>query len=154
MDTVTVRPCLYAELEGQPNFVELVAEYARESSIVELPEHKPHSEMYRAMEHVGVMQVLCAFQGDVVVGFAILLVTVLPHYSVPAATMESLFVGAAYRHSGAGFKLLRAAEEVARAKGAVGLLVSAPKGGQLAEVLTRMRSYRETNRVFFRGLSC
>lgn len=154
MDTVTIRPCLYSEMESQPNFIELVAEYARESSITDLPEHKPHGEMYRAMERVGVMQVLCAFQGDLMVGFAILLVTVLPHYSVPAATMESLFVGAAYRNTGAGLKLLHAAEEAARVKGAVGLLVSAPKGGQLAEVMSRLRSYRETNRVFFRALPC
>lgn len=106
------------------------------------------------MDEAGIATVLLAFNDDILIGFAIVLVVVLPHYSVPVATMESLFVGAAYRNTGAGLKLLHATEEAVRAKGAVGLLVSAPKGGQLAEVLTRMRSYRETNRVFFRGLLC
>ena len=100
------------------------------------------------------MQVFGAFVGSCFAGYAILLVTVLPHYSAPVATLESFFVSAMYRHTGAGLKLLRAAEAAARDKGAVGLLVSAPIGGQLAEVMARMRSYRETNRVFFRSLTC
>jgi GNAT superfamily N-acetyltransferase len=75
---------------------------------------------------------------------------VIPHYGVAIAVTESFFVGKEYRKSGAGLKLLRAAE--AHAEGAPGLLVSAPVGGTLAEVLPHL-GYRETNRVFFKELA-
>ena len=68
------------------------------------------------------------------------------------ATTESFFVDPDKRQSGAGIKLLRIAEAVAKDLGAVGLLVSAPFGGKLADVMEKV-GYTETNRVFFRGLA-
>ena len=66
------------------------------------------------------------------------------------AITESFFVAKVHRDSGAGLKLLRAAEQKARALGSPGLLVSAPFGGTLVQVLPRA-GYTETNRVFFKG---
>ena len=80
-----------------------------------------------------------------------LLVPVLPHFGRKVGVSESYFVAAEYRKTGAGLRLLHAAEEAAREAGAVGVLVSAPTGGILERVMPGV-GYRETNRVFFKGL--
>ena len=71
---------------------------------------------------------------------------------MPLAVVESYFVASKHRKSGAGLALLREAERIASDRGAHALLVSAPHGGRLADVMPRV-GYRETNRVFFRSLA-
>lgn len=93
-----------------------------------------------------------AYLDDILVGFCHVLVSLNPHYSALLAVTESLFVAAAHRGTGAGLALLREAENVARERGAAGMLVSAPTGGTLAAVLEHSKGFRETNRAFFRGL--
>jgi len=60
---------------------------------------------------------------------------------------ESFYVAKASQKTGAGMRLLRAAEKKARELGAPGLLVSTPFGGRLFVVLPRL-NYAETNRIF------
>jgi D-tyrosyl-tRNA(Tyr) deacylase len=62
------------------------------------------------------------------------------------------FVAQAHRKHGPGLDLLRAAEWLAEACGAVGLLVTAPKGGKLARVMPRAK-YKHTHEVFFKGFA-
>lgn len=153
MEPITTRRCTVAELESAPNFDALLAEYAQESAIDGLPPPSAQMGIYCQMEAVGVLHFLGAFSGDTLAGFAAIVVSVLPHYGVKTATTESLFMGHAFRKgSGAGLKLLTAAEALAKDLGAVGLFVSAPIGGRLEQVLPRI-GFQETNRVFFRGLA-
>lgn len=153
MSKLVVRACAFAELSGAPNFAALTEEYAKESRLAGLPEPKAHIAGYLALEAAGVMQTVCAFLADELIGFAIALVVVLPHYSVPVASMESFFVAASRRRTGAGLALRRAVERIAHERGAVGLLISVAVGSRLANVMKRSRSYRETNRVFFKALA-
>lgn len=83
------------------------------------------------------------------VGFITVLAPVLPHYGVPVAVSESFFVAKAHRKTGAGLKLLRAAEDMARSLGSPGLLVSAPFAGDLFHVLPHV-GYVESSRIFFK----
>lgn len=152
--TATVRPCTIADLERAPNADALLAEYTAESAIPELGPTVRQAELaqYKAMEAAGLLHMLGAFRGDgLMVGFLTLLIAPLPHFGGrPVASTESFFVAAPERRSGAGLKLLRAAEQRAAEQGAAGLLMSAPVGGRLAQVLPRA-GYRETSRVFFRS---
>jgi hypothetical protein len=76
----------------------------------------------------------------------------LPHYGRTVAVSESFFVAKAHRASMAGLKLLAAAEALACRIQSPGLLVSAPSGGRLAELLPKC-GFVETNRVFFRKVA-
>jgi GNAT superfamily N-acetyltransferase len=138
-----------AALEAAPNMPDLLAEYASEAAIDGLPPPYPKWEAYRTLETAGLLHVLSATVGDELAGFITVLAAPLPRYSAPVATSESFFVARAHRKTGAGLKLLRAAEDKARDLGSSGLLVSAPSGGTLAQVLPRV-GYAETNRVFFK----
>ena len=149
---MNVQMSTVAELERDPGLAVLLVEYAAESAIAGMPPPAAKMESYRELEARGLLQVLSATRDGRLIGFLTLLVPVLPHYGVTVAVSESFFVARAHRGTGAGLKLLRAAEELARRLGSPGLLVSAPFGGDLFKVLPRV-GYAETNRVFFKKVS-
>lgn len=146
MSPVTLRRCTYDEVDTA-----LFAGYAAESSIAALGPARPQAATYRAMEEYGLLYLIGAWRDGHMVGFISFLVSELPHYGQRTATAESYYVAPEHRQGGVGLKLLHAAEALAKEVGAVGFFVSAPMGGRLAEVMPRI-GYKETNRVFFRGL--
>lgn len=148
--SLIIRESSITELEGAPNIMGLLDEYALESSIGGLPHPSAKVETYRHLESVGAIRVIGAFLDDILIGFITVLAPVLPHYGVRIAVGESFFVSHKHRKTGAGLKLLRAVEDYVEEIGAYGLLISAPFGGNLAEVLPHI-GYAETNRVFFKG---
>lgn len=143
--------CSFADLETDPGWEGLLAEYADEGSIRGAPRPKCQPEMYRHLEALGLVHIYRARVGTRLVGFVILLTTVLPHYGVLFGVTESFFVAKAHRITGAGVKLLCMAEARAEEMKCIGLLVSAPYEGKLFELLPRL-GYVEASRVFFRPL--
>lgn len=152
MPSIVIRPCTVSDMENAPNLASLLAEYGAESAIEGLGQPAAQLETYHQMEAMGVLHPIGAFQGDELVGFLIMIISVLPHYGARIGSTESFFVASAARKSGAGLKLLREAERLAEAQGAMGFFVSAPIGSRLDQVLTAKR-YLETNRVFFKVLA-
>lgn len=151
---VEVRECSWLMISAYRELPALLDEYAQESSIAGLPKAKPDEMGYLRLERSGVVTILAATLDDALVGFITVLVAPNPHYAgAKLGVVESFFVGQAHRKSGAGQLLRKKAEEVAKRRGAHGLLVSAPLGGKLARVLEADRNYRETNRVFFRSFA-
>ena len=149
---VVIKKCTVAELEGAPNFADLLAEYAGELVVEGAPKFSAKMEMYYMLEKSSALQVIAAYVDDTVVGFVTVLLSVFPHCGVLMSATESLFVAKEHRKTGAGLKLIKTAENYARQKGAPCLFISAPFGGNLAEVLPHI-GYVETNRVFFRNLA-
>ncbi len=148
---VVVRQTSVAEVFANQAFPALCREYAEESAIAGLPVPQEKLSAYQALEASGssAFCVYGAFLGDALIGFIVLLTPVLPHYGAAIAVAESLFVGSAFRKTGAGMLLIRRAEKRAREVGSPGMLFSSPSGGRLAVLLPRI-GYRETNRVFLK----
>lgn len=147
--TLEIKKCTVSEIEDSPNFKALIDEYAVESAIDGLPPPAVRMELYRQLSKAGVLCVWGAFLGIELIGFITVLATVIPHYGVSVVVSESYFVTKKHRDTGAGIKLRHAAEAHTAAIGSPGLLISAPLGSNLAEVLPHS-GYTETNRVFFR----
>ena len=139
-------------MENAPNLAELLAEYGAASAIDGLGAPVAQIETYRQLESVGVLHLIGAYQGDALIGFLIMIISVLPHYGARVASTESFFVASASRKTGAGLALLHEAERIATTLGAVGFLVSAPVGSRLDCILVAKR-YLETNHVFFKALT-
>lgn len=152
MSTIEIRPGSVTEIAAAANFAELAAEYAAESAIEGLPPPAAKLANYLPLERAGALHTLIAESEGRLIGLITVLAPVLPHYGVAVAVSESFFVLRAHRQTGAGLKLLRAAEDKARELGSPGLLVCAPFEGDLFKVLPRV-GYRETNRVFFRKVT-
>ena len=149
---VEIRRIKFREAAEHPDFDALLEEYGDEAGMYGMPRPDCQVDMYDKMEQAGILHVIGAFKQDVLAGFISVVVCELPHYGQMMATTESFFVRSDHRKTGAGLLLLKDAETLATEFGAFGLLVSAPFGGRLAEVLPN-KGYTETNRVFFRRLS-
>lgn len=145
---LVVRKCSISELEADPNILPLLDEYAEELTVSGLPHPSAKMETYKHLEKMGSLQPLAAYLGDKLIGIINVLMVPNPHYGMVIGVSESFFVAKAYRKTGAGLKLLRAAEKIA---GAPGFLVSAPSSGPLAEVLPKS-GYLEISRTFFRRI--
>lgn len=148
---LTISRATVDEINSSPNLAMLLGEYAAESANTGIGPASPQIDTYRKMEEFGFLRAFVACVDGELIGFMFLLLSVLPHFGRKVGVTESYFVAAEHRKSGAGLRLLRAAEEVAQAEGAVGLLLSAPAGGVLERVAPGV-GYRETNRVFFKEL--
>ena len=152
LPSCVIRQVTCKELAGDPKFTELIEEYADESAIAGMPRPNYQFATYRLMEMNGGFHLLAAYIDGELVGFLTMCATVLPHYGKLVATTESYFVTKAHRRGGPGLDLLRAAEWLAKALGAVGILVSAPHGGKLSRVMAKVK-YKHTNEVFFKELA-
>lgn len=147
-----VRESTVAEIEAAATFPALLAEYAAEAAMDGMPPPAAKMASYRALEAAGLLRAIGAFDGGVLIGFITVLVVELPHYGVGPAVSESWFVARASRHTGAGMKLLRTAEALAKLMGAPVQLVSVRSGSDLEGVLPRA-GYAECNRVFAKKVS-
>ena len=145
-----IEPCRADDIRAAPNFDDLVDEYAHEAGMPEMPWPRVDWPTYLAMEQVGTLYVFAARQDDVLAGFCVVIITMMPEYGVKLACTEAFFVAKAYRSTGAGLKLLAAAEAKARAVKAPGLAISAPVGGKLAGVLPKC-GFRHVGQTFFKS---
>ena len=139
------------ELANDSRIKGLLEEYADESAIAGMPGPDYQLSIYRMLEMTGDFHLIAAYIDDELVGFLTMGIPILPHYGKRVATVESYFVAKSHRKGGPGLDLLRSAEWLAKANGAVGILVSAPKGGKLARVMPKAK-YKHTNEVFFKAL--
>jgi len=147
-----IRQIKTREVFASPEANDLIWEYANECSIPGIARINPQADMYDAMEATGMLVCLGAFDGEALVGFATLMIAVLPHYGVRTATLESLFVAGRSRKKGFGARLLAAVEEYAISKDCEAILYSAPAGGQLEQVLSARKSCIKTNTIFCNSL--
>jgi GNAT superfamily N-acetyltransferase len=146
-----IGPTTIDAIEAAPNLRAIAREFTAESLAPGLPRTAPNWAAYRGLEAAGMLHPIAARLDGVLIGFIGVLFSPMPRYSTPVATTERFFVLKAHRKTGAGLKILRAAEAKARALGSPGLLVTAPFAGDLFQVLPRA-GYAETNRVFFKSL--
>lgn len=147
---LSIRQSTVSEIFGSENIEILLDEYANESAIAGLPHPKAKIDLYHHLESVDAIYIIGAFLNDILIGFILILSPVLPHYSAKVSVSESFFVAEKHRKTGAGLRLLKAGEDYAKKICSLGLLVSTPYGGNLAEIMPRL-GYSETNRVFFKG---
>jgi GNAT superfamily N-acetyltransferase len=148
--TVDIIHTTIHDLQSDPDLLGLLMEYSCESGMSGLPPPKWNFGTYSMMESQGFLHPIAAYVDDHLVGFLLLLVHDLPHYSVPVAVSESYFVSVDHRSTGAGLRLLHEAEGLATEMGAAGIVVSAPHGGKLDAVLAKT-NYKVANTVYFRS---
>jgi GNAT superfamily N-acetyltransferase len=147
-----VRQCTFDDLASAAEFDVLCAAYAQESGrMPEFGEPDVNGSAYRAMEAAGIAQCIGAWNGDVLVGFGVVSLSVLPHYSKLIGCLISFFVAPHARSGGTGSLIRDLAEQIAARRGAVGLMISAPTESRLDTILPRI-GYRATNRLYFKAL--
>ena len=149
-----IRHISYSDILDSANAGELLKEYSEECAIPEIGATNPQREMYARMESSGLMHSFGVFEGDHLVGFATLLVFVLPHYGKLIANVESMFVMRSHRSNGSGKRLMQELEAWAHDKKCEVLLYNARTGSRLERLLSASApNYERTNSVFLRRVS-
>lgn len=143
-----IKECTVAELEAQPTFQALLDEYGQESRMIGMPEPKAKMSTYYTLEKNGSLVCFGGFVDGTLRGFVSVLSHEFQKYSAPASVSESIFVSEPYRRTGIGHDLIRTAKRHAASKGSPVLLMTAPVGSALAELLEKSKDCVETNRVF------
>lgn len=147
---LTIQDSTVAALETASTFQALLGEYGEASAIAGLPPPGAKMGQYRVLEEHGLLHVVSATVDNELVGLITVLYAPLPHYDGAAvAVSESFFVRPVHRKTGAGLKLLKAAEDKTVRIGCDDLMVTAPIDSELAAILPR-RGYRMTNVVFMK----
>lgn len=139
-----IRPISYTKILEDK---ELLAEYAAECSYSELGDISPQPELYEALEKSGGFQAFGCFEGDTLIGFACVLVYVLPHYGKLIATTESIFIAQKYRNGIEWSDLKNVIQSYAYARGCHAFLYSAPVGSRFDRLLSHSHA-RHTNNTY------
>lgn len=143
-----IRRISYAEILDSPQSEALLGEYGAECSIPEIGSPNPQRATYAHMESIGLMRSFGVFDASAMVGFATLLVFVLPHYGKKIANVESFFLAQSHRLGNSGRRLMTAIEAHARDMECVGVLYNARAGSKLERLLASLSDYKRTNSVF------
>lgn len=146
-----IKQVTLSELIETPGFLDLVQLYEEESRNSSLPPCNPDYQQYTNLENLGAASFFKAEHNSELIGFSVLIVSPVPHYSALFGVLESLFVHATKRKTGAGLKLIRAAEKVAKSKGCLAVGVSAPVNGVLSAVLNSSK-YTLSNLMYLKVL--
>ena len=149
METITeIRRISYADILDSPDAASLLEEYSAECSIPEIGIPKPQRDLYDRMESSGLMHSFGAFYGSEIVGFAMIIIFILPHYGKKIANVESLFLSQSHRRGGAGKKLMEHIEAFAAERQCAGVLYNARAESNLERLLEAVPKYKRTNSVF------
>lgn len=150
--SASIRRCSFSEVESSPNLEALLQGYGEEYPAKEFGPPNMQVEMYRQMEQMGIFHVIGAFRRGLMVGFAGLLSSVQPHFGHRIAVVESLFVLGSERKSGAGMRLIRECERMAKELGAFSIGFNAPTGSRLERLLPNI-DYRKNATSFCKVLA-
>lgn len=100
---------------------------------------KPDAARYRAMEQVGMVLALGAFDGDAMVGYSVNFVSQHLHYAdLVYAHNDVLFIAQSHRLGRAGYRLIQATEQLAKARGARMLVWHAKQDTPLDSLMPRL----------------
>jgi hypothetical protein len=140
--SVLILPVSYAVILDDPASPALLSSYAAECLV---PDASPQRAIYATMEQAGAIQCFGAYVEGNLAGFISVFRTIVPHDGHLIACIESFFVAAPARPTGAALLLLAAAEHHATISGCRCLLASARLDSALDLLLTRRPGYARTH---------
>lgn len=148
--SMEMRPMTVAEFFNRPEANDIIAEYTAESGNPDLGSAMPSQQQYEQMESSGILSVLGAFEGDSLVGFVSVVVTMYPHFGKLVGSVESIWLRNDKRAGSAGLRLLKTAFANAKERGAVGCYLGARHGSRQHRLYERL--FQPMNVLFWKKL--
>lgn len=130
---------------------QLLKEYAKDSKSSLAPNIKPSIEIYNNLENLGMLNCIALMSDKTMVGFIVLLTSMMPHYSEPATLVESIFILKEHRKFGTGKELIARAEKLVKDKGIKLMFLSAANGSRL-EKATRFFGFKKTHATYIKRI--
>jgi GNAT superfamily N-acetyltransferase len=144
---IKVTKCTWADIEAAPNLADLVAEGYEEAKVMGLPNGGLHLEMYRFLDEKGAIKIVKAEIDGELIGYVVVLLHVSMHYSTRLGQVETIFVAKKHRHTGAGLKLIREAENIAQEEKVPVLFFNCPISSAYNELMAT-KEYEATHTIY------
>lgn len=128
---ISINLCSFGTIRTAVGFDELVDEYIAETANPVIGEAGCADDRYFDLELSGKLRCIGVFEGNLVVGAAILLVEHSQHYPFPIIGLDAVFIRKQWRRGRNGLDLLGAIKALVKREGAPGFPVMAPVGGKL-----------------------
>lgn len=138
----------FSEVAQNPSFNDYVTEYAEECGNDLIAKPSIDIDRYLDMDRSGQLRCIGVFDGSVLAGLSVLVVTQSQHYDFPLVGVDSFYLRKAWRKGRHGLDLLGAMKAVAVKEGAPGLPIMAPVESKL-ERLCRLLDLPQTHCAFW-----
>lgn len=146
-----IKQIKFDELAQDINFNNLVKEYYEETKLEGLEQKEVRVDIYNGIEARNSLDVFAAYLDSKLIGFSLLVTTILPHYGIQISIVDALFVEKSARGTASGLKLIRASEAKGKERKSPGIIITAPINGPLIDLLPTIK-YAPTNVMFFKSL--
>lgn len=138
----------FSEAAANTSFDAYVSEYIEECGNENIGQPVVQTARYLELDAQGVLRCIGVFDGEVLAGLSILVVSHSQHYPFPLIGVDSIYLRKPWRRGRTGLDLLGAMKAVAKREGAPGLPVMAPVGSQL-ERLCSLLGLTKTHSAFW-----
>lgn len=138
----------FSEALSNDEFDAYVDEYAAECGNETIGKPTAMIDRYQALDKEGVLRCIGVFDGEILAGLSVLVVSESQHYSFPLIGIDSFYLRKPWRRGRNGLDLLGAMKAVAVREGAPGLPIMAPVGSQL-ERLCILLGFTQTHAAFW-----
>jgi hypothetical protein len=151
---VSIRLVTVDEIIADPHSADLFKAYAAACIV---PDAEPQWPLYVAMERAGILRCFAAYVGSpaepVLIGFASVICSTMPHDGHLVATLGELFVDLPYRRTEAEDLLLAAVEQSAADSGARCFICQARIGSKYDSRLARRVGFVPTQTQYTKWLN-
>lgn len=142
-----IEPISLADFFAEPKHWELIEGYRQECAKPPFDKSTPNQEAYLALDKAGLIDMGVMTESGEPIGFVLIVTSMLPHFSMVCSTVESLYLKPEKRQGFAGVRLLNWAKRAAKARGSVGLNLTAVEGTRLERLCLKLG--RKTSHNFF-----
>jgi GNAT superfamily N-acetyltransferase len=147
---IVIQPVSYHAILAEPNAPSLIQAYAA-SCIVS--DAAPQWPLYERMEQAGILHCFAAYSGNLLIGFASVICSIMPHDGHLVATLGEMFIDALYRQTDAENLLLSALEQQAITTGCRCFICSARKESRYSKRLEQREGFQPTHTQFTKWLN-
>jgi hypothetical protein len=151
-----IKPVSYSEILDDARGQELIRAYAA-SCIV--PDAEPQRQLYEAMEKAGIIHAFGAYvrsdglTAPLLVGFASVICSTMPHDGHLVATLGEMFIDLPYRSTDAEDLLLSAVEKVAVYTGCRCIICLARTDSKYSKRLSQREGFNQTHSQYTKWLN-
>lgn len=132
---IKIKTCTIEDIVSSYLYDNMILEYESECKNKNVNvDTLPNIDKYKAVESAGVLLCFGVYNDDTLVGFCIVIISEMLHYSQLATTVESQFILKEYRRFGTARKMYDFVERECIRRGSKAMFMSAPIGSALDKI--------------------
>lgn len=149
---ISISLCTIEDIVSSSVYEKMIREYEKECKNTNITvDTYPNIDKYKAIEKAGVLLCVGVFNDSVMVGFAIIIISEMLHYSKLATTVESQFILKKYRKFGTAKKMYEFIENKCSEIGSSAMFMSAPIGSNLDKI-SKYIGYKPVSTFFIKTI--